>query len=96
MKADIRALITITNKDRVYTGYRPAHLIDGRLTTGVLEFIDADSICNGESKEGFITFISPEAYPHTIRTGDVIPFQDGSEKVGYAEVLEVINEVLKA
>ena len=96
MKADIKALITITNKDRVYTGYRPAYLIDEKLTTGVIEFIDADCICRGESKEGFITFITPEAYPHTIRIGDVIPFQDGSEKVGYAEVLEIINEVLKA
>ncbi len=49
LKADIRALITITNKDCVYTGYRPAHLIDGILTTGIHEYIDADCICNGEA-----------------------------------------------
>ena len=58
MRADIKALITITNKDCVYTGYRPAHLINGYLTTGLHEYIDADCIRNGESKEGFITFIS--------------------------------------
>ena len=67
MKADIRALITITNKVCVYTGYRPAHLIDGILTTGIHEYIDADFIHNGESKEGFITFVTPDAYPHTIK-----------------------------
>ena len=96
MKADIRALITITNKVCVYTGYRPAHLIDGILTTGIHEYIDADFIHNGESKEGFITFVTPDAYPHTIKIGDIISFQDGGEKVGYAEVLDVINDILKA
>ena len=44
MRADIKALITITNKDCVYTGYRPAHLINGYLTTGLHEYIDADCI----------------------------------------------------
>ena len=96
MKADIRALITITNKACVYTGYRPAHLIAGILTTGIHEYIDADCIHNGECKEGFIKFVTPEAYPHTIKTGDIISFQDGGEQVGYAEVLDVINDVLKA
>lgn len=76
MKADIKALITITNKDCVYTGYRPAHQIDGYLTTGLHEYIDTDRICNGESKEGFITFISPEAYPHSLKVGDKISFQE--------------------
>ena len=96
MRADIKALITITNKDCVYTGFRPAHLINGYLTTGLHEYIDADCICNGESKEGFITFISPEFYPHSLKVGDNISFQDGATIVGYAEVLDVINDVLKA
>jgi len=96
LKADIKALITITNKDCVYTGYRPAHQIDGYLTTGLHEYIDTDRICNGESKEGFITFISPEAYPHSLKVGDKIPFQEGATVVGYAEVLDVINDILKA
>ena len=96
MRADIKALITITNKDCVYTGYRPSHLINVYLTTGLHEYIDADCICNGESKEGFITFISPEFYPHSLKVGDKISFQDGATIVGYAEVLDVINDVLKA
>ena len=96
MKADIKALITITNKDCVYTGYRPAHQIDGYLTTGLHEYIDTDRICNGESKEGFITFISPGAYPHSLKVGDKISFQEGATVVGYAEVLDVINDILKA
>jgi elongation factor Tu len=96
LKADIKALITITNKDCVYTGYRPAHQIDGYLTTGLHEYIDTDRICKGESKEGFITFISPEAYPHSLKVGDKISFQEGATVVGYAEVLDVINDILKA
>jgi hypothetical protein len=96
LRADIKALITITNEECVYSGYRPAHLIGGILTTGVHEYIDADCIYNGESKEGFITFVSPEAYPHTIKVGDKISFQDGATIVGYAEVLDVINCVLKS
>ena len=55
-----------------------------------------DRICNGESKEGFITFISPEAYPHSLKVGDKISFQKGATVVGYAEVLDVINDILKA
>lgn len=96
MKADIKALITITNKECVFTGYRPAHMIDGYLTTGLHEYIGVDCIRNGESKEGFITFISPEYYPHTLKVGDKITFQEGSTVVGFAEVLDVINDDLKA
>lgn len=93
LKADIRALIFVTGKDCVYTGYRPAHLLGGNLTTGVHEYIDSDHICNGDFKEGFFTFISPESYPHTIKVGDILSFQDGSNIVGYAEVLEIFNEL---
>lgn len=50
----------------------------------------------GETKEGFITFTSPEEYPHTIKVGDIISFQDGARIIGYAEVLDVINDLLKA
>jgi len=96
MKADIKALITLTNRDCVYTGYRPAHMINGYLTTGLHEYIDCDHICKGETKEGFITFISPEFYPNSLRVGDIISFQEGSKTVGYAEVLDIINDILKA
>ena len=58
MKADIKALITITNKDCVYTGYRPAHQIDGYLTTGLhdyphsLKFGDKTSFQEGATVVG--------------------------------------------
>ncbi len=94
MKADIKARITLTARDCVYTGYRPAHMIGSSLTTGVHEYINVNHICNGQSAEGFITFISPEAYPHTLKAGDVISFQEGGKITGYAEVIEVINDVL--
>ena len=91
---DIRAIITITDKNECFSGYRPAHLINNILTTGVHTYIGTDSLKKGQSTEGYVTFISPEYYPHTFSVGDRIPFQDGSRTVGYIEVLEIFNEQL--
>lgn len=93
---DIKAKITVTDKDKCFSGYRPAHLINDYLTTGIHTYIGVDCLRKGESTEGYIKFISPELYPHTIKAGDIIIFQDGSKTVGYIEVLEVLNDLLKA
>ena len=93
---DIRAKITITDKDECFSGYRPAHLINNYLTTGVHTYIGTDSLKNGQSTEGYVTFISPEYYPHTLSVGDKISFQDGSKTVGYIEVLEIYSDLLNA
>ena len=92
---DIKAKITVTDKDKCFSGYRPAHLINNYLTTGIHTYIGADCLRKGESKEGYIKFISPEYYPHTMKVGDKIFFQDGSKVVGYIEVLEIYNDLLK-
>ena len=34
--------------------------------------------------------------PHLLKVGDKISFQEGATVVGYAEVLDVINDILKA
>ncbi len=96
VKADIRARITLTNRDMVLSGYRPAHLIGDYLTTGVQSFIDTDSLKKGECTEGYITFVSPEAYPHSLKIGDTISFQEGSTITGYIEVIEIYNKLLQA
>ncbi len=93
---DIRAKITITDKDECFSGYRPAHLINNILTTGIHTYIGTDSIKKGQSAEGYVTFITPEYYPHSISIGDRIPFQDGSKTVGYIEVLEIFNDLLNS
>lgn len=51
MKEDIKALITLENKDKIYSGYRPTHLIGTYFTTGIHRYIEADYIDRGESKE---------------------------------------------
>lgn len=91
---DIKALITLTGRARVGSGYRPAHLIGTYLTTGVHQYIGRDELKMGETLEGTITFISPEYYPHSLGVGTKIVFQEGSQVIGYACVLEIYNEIL--
>ena len=93
---DVRAQITVTGKEECLSGYRPAHLINNTLTTGVHTYVGTERLKKNQSAEGYVTFISPENYKHTIRVGDRIPFQDGSRMVGYIEVLEILNELLDA
>lgn len=95
MKPDIKANITITRKTPVYSGYRPAHLIGNYMTTGVHEYIGAEQVECGETMEGFITFLSPEYYPHTLEPGMKIQFQEGRRITGYAVATEVYNNLLR-
>ncbi len=95
MKPDIKAKITIIRQTPVGSGYRPAHLIGTYLTTGVHAYIGVDRVECGETTEGFITFISPEYYPHTLEPGMEIQFQEGKRITGYAVVMEIYNELLR-
>lgn len=95
MKPDIRASITLTREEPVYSGYRPAHLIGNYLTTGIHEYFNTNILKNGETVEGTISFISPEYYPHSLKVGMRLIFQEGSRITGYAEILEIYNELLK-
>ncbi|MBQ7776714.1 MAG: hypothetical protein IJ379_12415 [Lachnospiraceae bacterium] len=96
---DIKAKITLLGRESMYSGYRPAHKIKlergDYLTTGLQQYIGTDILNRNETVEGYITFISPEAYPHTIKIGMIIPFYEGSKLTGKAEVLEIYNEILK-
>lgn len=42
LQPDIRANITLTRENPVYSGYRPAHLIGDYLTTGVHKYFNTD------------------------------------------------------
>ena len=92
---DVKAMITLTRKNPVMSGYRPAHDICGYLTTGVQQYINKNELKCGETVEGTITFITPEYYPHSLAVGMRLTFQEGNRVTGYADILEIYNELLE-
>ena len=82
LKPDILANITLTREKPVYSGYRPAHLIGEYLTTGIHKYFNTDILKNGETTEGTISFISPEYYPHSLKAGMRLTFQEGCKITG--------------
>ncbi len=63
--------------------------------TGVHEYFNTDTLKNGETAEGTITFISLECYPHSLKVGMRLIFQEGEKVAGNADILEIYNELLK-
>lgn len=49
---------------------------------------------NGIAK-GTITFLSPEAYPHSLWIGKKIGIQEGARVVGYATITKIFNPLLR-
>lgn len=94
VEPDVKARITLTGRDFIGNGCRPIHRIGDYLTTGLHQYINCDILRKNESVEGTITFITSEAYPHSLKVGMRIEFQDGSQIIGYADVLEIYNDVL--
>ncbi|TCM96336.1 elongation factor Tu [Paenibacillus sp. BK033] len=100
--ADIEALITILSfKENIgrqrpaYSGYRPAHLVQpDYLTTGEHQY-ESGIVEPGETVKGTITFITPEVYPNSLWIGKIIKLQEGSRLIGYAEVTNIFNELLR-
>lgn len=95
LKPDILAEITLTRKNPVKSGYRPAHLVGDYLTTGVHQYLYINELKSGETAQGTVTFITPEEYPHSLEKGMKITFQEGAKVTGYLIVLEVYNDILK-
>lgn len=48
---------------------------------------------NGIAK-GTITFLSPEAYPHSLWIGKKIGIQEGTRVVGHATITKIFNPLL--
>ena len=94
-RPDVRARITLTRKNPVLSGYRPAHNIGGYLTTGVQRYLHTNEVKCGETVEGTISFITPEAYPNSLTEGMRLVFQEGERETGFADILEVYNDLLK-
>lgn len=85
-----------TRRQPVHSGYRPMHLIlDHYLTTGIHHYYNKECVQPNERALGTITFITPEAYPHSCWPGKKIPIQEGERIVGYATITKVFNSVLR-
>ena len=99
---DVLARVTLLRTEEggrtspAHTGYRPQHRIKpDYLTSGSHEYVGTKTLAPGETADTYITFLTPEAYPRTLHTGLVLEVAEGSRIVGYAEVLDVYNELLR-
>ncbi len=80
----------------VFSGYRGAHLIkDDCLTTGELDLIEVEMLRPGNMATAYVSYLSPEHYPHTLWIGKEMNVQEGSHVVGKAKILEIYNDLLK-
>lgn len=92
-KPDVEVIFHFTDdkRNKIYEGYRPAHLIiDGYYTTGVHHYYSFDE----RVLKGTINFISPEEYQNSLWVGKKIPIIEGTKTVGYATITAVLNPIL--
>ena len=84
-----------TRRGSVADGYRPAHRIrEDYLTTGVHHYYDVSEVAPNGTARGTITFLTPDAYPHTLWPGKTIDICEGERVVGTATVEKVLNPAL--
>ena len=84
-----------TRRGSVADGYRPAHRIrEDYLTTGVHHYFNTETVAPDGAARGTITFITPDAYPHTLWVGKTIDICEGERVVGTATVEKVLNPIL--
>ena len=85
-----------TRKGPAADGYRPAHRIrEDYLTTGVHQYYGVSEVAPDGEARWTITFITPEAYPHTLWVGKTMDICEGERIVGTATVEKVLNPVLQ-
>ena len=78
------------------SGYRPQHrVLPEYLTSGVHDYLGIPTLSPGGSAIATITFVTPEAYPHSLFAGDLIEISEGSHVVGHARILRVLNPLLQ-
>ena len=84
-------------KNFAIDGYRPAHLVmNNYLTTGIHHYYGVDSVPPDGTATGTITFLTPEAYPHSLWIGKKISIQEGARIVGYATITNIYNPLLRS
>lgn len=79
------------------SGYRPHHrLRTDLLTTGEHHYLQPADVPPGGTARTLITFISPDAYPHSITPGQVLEVYEGNRLVAHAHIVRVLNSDLEA
>ena len=80
----------------VFSGYRPQHQIrPDYLTSGHHEYIDRLEVWPGESAIAEIWFLAPDRCQKSMCVDKVIPVQEGSQIIGHAKVLKILNPLLE-
>lgn len=83
-------------KTPIANGYRPAHLVkENYLTTGIHHYYEVNSVLPDSTAKGTITFLSPDAYPHSLWIGKKLNIQEGERIVGYATINYIYNPILE-
>ena len=83
-------------KRNIYDGFRAIHLLPNNyFTSGLHRYLGTDVIKPDGIVSGWITFITPEAYPKSLKIGTVIPIYDPPNVIiGYATVKQIFNPIL--
>jgi len=99
---DVEAEITLLSPEAggratpALTGYRPQHrVLPEYFTTGVHDYLGSSALSPGSSVLGTITFITPDAYPHSLDVADIIEISEGSRVVGHARIIRILNPLLQ-
>ena len=99
---DVEAQITFLSTEAggratpAASGYRPHHrVLPDYQTSGTHDYIGTRTLSPGGSALATITFITPEAYPHSLDAGDVIEIAEGSRIIGHARIVRVLNPLLQ-
>ena len=98
LRPDVKAMIALNHvrKTPAASGYRPSHRVkENYLTSGTHHYISVDKLYPGQSCEGTISFLSPEAYPHCLSVGQILDVQEGGRIVGTAEIIKIYNKLLE-
>ena len=92
MNADVEVKFCFNDKRKPVEGYRLSHLLDGvNLTTGVHHYYNTE----GSEVKGTIEFIAPECFPKCLKVGNLVEMYDGSNKIGFVEVIKIFNPILE-
>src|SRR5512144_19729 len=76
----------------VKSGYRPVHkLYDNYMTSDLHKYLNVDEAAPGHSVAVAVSFITPEAYPHSLWKGREITVLEGEHIVGTLKVIKVLN-----
>lgn len=97
IRLQLRATVAGGRKGPIRSGYRPAHRVrPDCLTSGIIDLAGREWLSPGEESLAFVTFVSPEHYPGSLRAGQVLDVQEGSQVVGQATIVRVLNPMLLA